>query len=114
MNAPTRWVRSPAGRPWTRPQAGTSLGATYAHTTAYTAIQHPSLPNYFAVTSGSTQGVSNDCGTTTATCSTAADNIFHQLEVAGGTWQEWAESEPTNCATANSGLYIVHHAIPPF
>jgi hypothetical protein len=33
----------------------TSLGATYAHTTAYTAIQHPSLPNYFAVTSGSTR-----------------------------------------------------------
>jgi hypothetical protein len=92
----------------------TSLGNSYAHTTNYTAIQHPSLPNYFAVTSGSTQGVSNDCGTTTATCATAADNIFHQLEVAGGTWQEWAESEPTNCATANSGLYIVHHAIPPF
>jgi hypothetical protein len=92
----------------------TSLGTTYAHTTSYTAIQHPSLPNYFAVTSGSTQGVSNDCGTTTAICSTGADNIFHQLEVAGGTWEEWAESEPANCATANSGLYIVHHAIPPF
>ncbi len=92
----------------------TSLGATYAHTTSYTAIQHPSLPNYFAVTSGSTQGVSNDCGTTTAICSTGADDIFHQLEVSGGTWEEWAESEPANCATANSGLYVVHHAIPPF
>jgi hypothetical protein len=92
----------------------TSLGNTYAHTTSYTAIQHPSLPNYFAVTSGSTQGVSNDCGTNTTTCATGADNIFHQLEVSGGTWQEWAESEPTNCATANSGAYVVHHAIPPF
>jgi phosphatidylinositol-3-phosphatase len=92
----------------------TSLGTSYAHTTNYTALQHPSLPNYFGVTSGSTQGAATDCGTDTATCSTDADNIFHQLEVAGGSWQEWAESEPTNCATANSGLYIVHHAIPPF
>jgi hypothetical protein len=92
----------------------TSLGTTYAHTTNYTALQHPSLPNYFAVTSGSTQGASDDCGTDTTTCATAADNVFHQLEATGGSWQQWAESESTNCAHANKSPYIVHHAIPPF
>jgi hypothetical protein len=92
----------------------TGLGNTYAHTTNYIALQHPSLPNYFAVTSGSTQGAADDCGTNTTTCATAADNVFHQLEATGGSWQQWAESEPTNCAHANKSPYIVHHAIPPF
>ena len=56
-------------------------------TTHYTAQQHPSLPNYFAVLSGSTQGASTDCGTNTNLCATPEDNIFHQLEASGGSWQ---------------------------
>ena len=92
----------------------TSLGLTYAHTTNYTAIQHPSLPNYLAVTSGSTQAAADDCGTNTTKCATAADNIFHQMELSGQGWQEWAESMPSNCATADKQPYVVHHAPPPY
>ncbi len=92
----------------------TGLGTTYAHTTHYTAQQHPSLPNYFAVLSGSTQGASTDCGTNTNLCATPEDNIFHQLEASGGSWQGWAESMPTNCAKADKQPYVVHHAPAPY
>jgi phosphatidylinositol-3-phosphatase len=92
----------------------TSLGSSYAHATNLQAVTHPSLPNYFALTSGSTQGVGSDCGTTTATCSTDADNIFHQAGAAGEVWAGWAESMPTNCAHANATPYIVHHAVAPY
>ena len=91
----------------------TSLGDTYAKATAVQAITHPSLPNYFAITSGSTQGVGSDCGSGTSGCTTAADNIFHQLE-AGAGWNQWSEAMPSNCATQNAPPYVVHHAVPPY
>jgi hypothetical protein len=92
----------------------TGLGTQFAHTTNYTALVHPSLPNYFAVTSGSTQTATTDCGTNTTACATASDSIFRQTEVTGGGWQEWAESEPSNCAKADKQPYVVHHAPPPY
>jgi hypothetical protein len=92
----------------------TGLGDTFAHATALKAIQHPSLPNYFALTGGSTFGVGGDCGTDTSTCSQSADNIFHQAGAAGETWAGWAESMPTNCAKANKLPYVVHHAVAPY
>ena len=91
----------------------TSLGDTYAKATAVQAITHPSLPNYFAITSGSTHGVGSDCGSGTAGCTTAADNIFHQLE-AGAGWNQWSEAMPSNCATQNAPPYVVHHAVAPY
>jgi phosphatidylinositol-3-phosphatase len=92
----------------------TGLGNTYAHATALKAIIHPSLPNYFALTGGSTFGVGGDCGTDTSTCSQSADNIFHQAGAAGEVWAGWAESMPTNCAHSNKSPYIVHHAVAPY
>jgi hypothetical protein len=92
----------------------TGLGNTFAHATALKAVTHPSLPNYFAITSGSTQGVGSNCGTNTSTCSTSADNIFHQAGTSAGGWAGWAESMPSNCAKANKAPYVVHHAIAPF
>jgi phosphatidylinositol-3-phosphatase len=92
----------------------TGLGNTFAHATALKAITHPSLPNYFALTAGTTFGVGSDCGTNTSTCSQSGDNIFHQAGQAAGGWAGWAESMPTNCAHANKAPYVVHHAIAPF
>jgi hypothetical protein len=89
----------------------TSLGTSYAKATHLSAITHPSLPNYFAVTSGSTQGKTNDCGSSTAGCTTKADNIYHQTNT---DWAQWSESMPTPCDHQNAGAYVVHHAIPPF
>jgi phosphatidylinositol-3-phosphatase len=91
----------------------TSLGDTYAKAIALQAITHPSLPNYFAITSGSTQGAGSDCGSSTAGCTTPADNIFHQLESGAG-WNQWSDAMPSNCDSSNATSYVVHHAIPPF
>jgi hypothetical protein len=70
------------------------------------AVTHPSLPNYLAMTSGSTQGCAgNEC----APASFGADNVFHQLQAAGGTWESWQESMPSPCLPNNSGDYVVRH-----
>ena len=88
----------------------TSLGATYARTTHYKAITHPSLPNYFALTSGRTL-VTTDCQV--ATCSTGVNNIYHQ---GGSNWSQWSESMPSPCYPKHSAdhLYAVRHAVPPY
>jgi phosphatidylinositol-3-phosphatase len=55
----------------------------------YSAITHPSLPNYIALTSGDTQGISNDC----TSCNTNASSIFQQLGSSG--WRAYEESMPS-------------------
>ena len=90
-----------------------SLGATYAQATSLTAIAHPSLPNYFALTAGSTLGATTDCGTNTNTCSTPAENIYHQADTLTG-WSQWSESMTRTCQHQNQTPYIVHHAPAPF
>ncbi len=57
------------------------------------AITHPSLPNYLALTSGSTDGVSSDC----VTCHVEARNIVDQLEAKGISWKAYLEDEPRGC-----------------
>jgi hypothetical protein len=72
--------------------------------TNYRAISHPSLPNYLALTSGSTQDITDD-----------GDAIFHRLTVAsifselGTDWRTFAESMPTACDEVSSGLYAARH-----
>ncbi|HEY2141894.1 MAG TPA: alkaline phosphatase family protein [Solirubrobacteraceae bacterium] len=70
------------------------------------AITHPSLPNYLALTSGSTQGVSSDC----TDCHTAGTNIVDQLEAAHISWKAYMENQPNPCFTgAGSGGYAKKH-----
>ena len=75
------------------------------------AVVHPSLPNYMAFSAGSTLGCSTDsiCSPNTLT----AENLYHQLEVAGISWNAFAEHMPTNCGLSDSGSvpnkYIAHH-----
>lgn len=72
--------------------------------TNFFAEDHPSLPNYLAMTSGSTQGVSEDSGPTARGLS--APSLFGQL---GSSWRVLAESMPSSCRRSDSGLYIAHH-----
>jgi len=53
-------------------------------------VAHPSLPNYLALVSGSTQGVTSDC----TSCQVAARNLADTLEGAGKTWKTYAEGLP--------------------
>jgi phosphatidylinositol-3-phosphatase len=65
---------------------------------------HPSLPNYIAMTSGSTQGIGDDSGPSSHPLN--VPSIFSQL---GSDWRALQESMPSNCAKSDAGLYAVRH-----
>ena len=70
------------------------------------AIRHPSLPNYLALTSGSTQGISSDC----TDCKVRAQNIVDQLESAKISWNAYLEDVPKPCfGGAQAGGYAKKH-----
>jgi phosphatidylinositol-3-phosphatase len=65
---------------------------------------HPSLPNYIAMTSGTTHGIRDDAAPSSHPLRGAS--IFSQL---GPGWRALGESMPRPCAQANSGRYAVRH-----
>ena len=87
------------------------LARTYGYATDDTAIAHPSLPNYIALTSGARHGVSHDWspGVPGQPMTYALDvpSIFSQLP--GGRSRSLAESMSTNCERMNSLPYLVRH-----
>lgn len=74
-----------------------ALIARYGLATDYHAVSHPSEPNYLALFSGSTQGVTND-----SVQDLKAPNLADQLEAKGKTWKIFAENVPQNCFTGSS------------
>ena len=58
-----------------------SLARRYGIATSYYGIRHPSLPNYLALTSGGTQGISCDCK---AQMGQGSCNIGNCSLIAGG------------------------------
>src|SRR5207249_4752441 len=76
------------------------LAHQYAVLTGYGGIAHPSLPNYLALVSGSTQGIHDDCDN----CSTGASNLADLLEARGRTWKTYAAGLPApGYAGGNTG-----------
>jgi hypothetical protein len=83
-----------------------ALARRYGLATQSFAITHPSLPNYLALTSGSTQGVSSDC----TDCQVSARSTVEQLEAAGISWRAYLEDAPTPCFRgAGAGGYAKKH-----
>jgi acid phosphatase len=77
--------------------------ASFAH---YRGVSHPSLPNYIAMVSGGTQGITSDC----TTCLVRAPNLADSLERAGRTWKAYAEGLPRPGFTgAWAGRYAKKH-----
>ncbi len=70
-----------ADAPWINNTAGNNIVATN-----YYGVAHPSEPNYIALTSGSTQGVTSDVDVTLN-----APNIVDQLEAHGKTWRAYMQ-----------------------
>ena len=82
------------------------LGRRYARLTRYTAVAHPSLPNYLALVSGSTHGIASDC----VRCVVAGRSLADTLAAAGRTWKAYAEGLPRAGRTgAESGRYAKRH-----
>jgi phosphatidylinositol-3-phosphatase len=84
----------------------TSLARHYAQLTRYYAVTHPSLPNYVALVSGGTQGITSDC----TTCIVNARNLADSLDASGRTWKTYAEGLPQPGFTgAFAGRYAKKH-----
>ncbi len=71
----------------------------------YSAVAHPSTPNYIAMVGGDTFGISSDGQADDPAYQVPADkpDIASQLEAAGLTWHEYSESQQTPCQTHDSG-----------
>jgi len=83
-----------------------ALGDRYARLTNYHGVTHPSLPNYLALVSGSTHGITDDC----TDCIVAAHSLADTLEAAGKTWKTYAEDLPSPGYTGGSvGNYAKKH-----
>lgn len=82
------------------------LASQYATAANYYAIQHPSLPNYLALTGGDTFGVTTDC----TDCFVNSDNLASQIEQAGHSWKAYMEAMPEPCFVGNAKpLYRQKH-----
>jgi acid phosphatase len=82
------------------------LAGAGALLTNYDAVAHPSLPNYLALVSGSTQRISSDC----TDCVVRARNLADTLDAAGLTWRTYAEGLPAPGFTgASAGRYAKKH-----
>jgi hypothetical protein len=75
-----------------------SLADRYALATGMYAISHPSLPNYLALTGGSTFGIDSDC----TDCTVGATSIVDELERAHLSWGAYMEDLPRPCFTGGS------------
>jgi phospholipase C len=84
----------------------TSLANRYTSLTRSYGELHPSLPNYFALTAGTTFGVTTNC----TTCQQSGRNIVDQLEDAHLSWKAYMGGMPRACFKgATSGRYAKKH-----
>jgi phosphatidylinositol-3-phosphatase len=82
-----------------------SLAKNYSLFTNYYANTHPSIGNYFEITTGQ-MITNNDSFTSTV----SVDNIVRHLLSAGKTWKSYAESLPyTGYTGGNTGYYVKRH-----
>jgi phosphatidylinositol-3-phosphatase len=114
-----------------------ALAMKYSTGADYHGVAHPSTPNYIALTSGGTDGLTCDCGANpapaggalpacteglTGNCSVFAElfnpcfcgdqpamNIADQLEAANLSWMAFGEDMGTPCNVVDSGNYAVRH-----
>jgi phospholipase C len=89
---------SVVGLPYIRTIASTATALTNYH-----ASGHPSLPNYLALSSGATWGITDD-----GYHVLPAQDVGDQLTTTGLTWRAYMEGMGGNCLQGN-GQYAVKH-----
>jgi hypothetical protein len=84
----------------------TALARRYGTAGRSFAITHPSLPNYLALVSGSTHGITSDC----TDCRVSGPNLGTQLDHAKLGWKSYQEGLSRPCFTgAAAGRYARKH-----
>jgi acid phosphatase len=82
-----------------------SLASKYGLATQYFADAHPSIPNYFVLTTGLPETLDDNFSGTISD-----DNIVRELVKAGKTWKSYTESLPSPAYLgANTGFYLRRH-----
>jgi len=84
------------------------LARRYGHASGWSAITHPSQPNYLAIFSGSAFNDPPDCSPGPG-CTYPAPSVFGQALALGKTARAYEESMPRPCDRSNSGTYDVNH-----
>lgn len=82
-----------------------ALAPGHGLATQYFAVSHPSLPNYLALTAGSTFGIASDC----TGCYVNATNVADQVESSGRSWKAYLESMPSSCYVGDAYPYMQKH-----
>ena len=83
-----------------------ALARRYALAQGMYATSHPSLPNYLALTGGSTFGITSDC----TDCSVRASGLGQQLTAAHISWKAYMENLPHTCYLGgDAGAYAKRH-----
>ena len=95
-----------------------SLANQYGLATKYYADTHPSIGNYFMLTTG--QILTNDDSQTPLSFPISADNVVRELLAAGKTWKAYAESIPSvgyvggNATGPDGGFFYTRHVPLPY
>jgi hypothetical protein len=85
-----------------------SIAKQYGYATNYTATKHPSLPNYIAIASGQTFGISDD--NAPSAHKLPGQTVFGQAVANGKTAKTYADGMQSNCAlVAGGNRYAVKH-----
>ena len=82
-----------------------SLARGGAYFDNYSAVAHPSLPNYLALAGGDTFGVTSDC----TGCFVNARNLTDLLADAGISGKAYMEGMPRACFAGSQGRYAQKH-----
>jgi phosphatidylinositol-3-phosphatase len=83
------------------------LAARYGVASNYHGVSHPSLPNYLAMTSGSTWGIADDGYHTLPSTGLGA-----QLTAAGVSWRAYMEGMTANCFQSPYPYALKHDPFP--
>ena len=84
------------------------LAQRYGYASHYSAITHPSLPNYLAIFTGSAFNDPPDCSPGPG-CAYPGPSVFGQALAVGKTARAYQESMPAPCDHSDSGTYAVRH-----
>jgi len=76
------------------------LSQSYGRADQYTAVAHPSLPNYLAFWSGSTHAVTND-----AEYNFSGPSLSNQMTAAGKSWRIYAQNYPSSAGCHTGATY---------
>ena len=85
-----------------------NLAGQFGYATHYTAIGHPSLPNYVAIAGGQSYGITDD--KPPSVNGVHGTSVFGQALAAGKTAGVYVDGMTQNCATSSGGSdYAVKH-----